>query len=137
MIFMDYRSDKLGKARTPSRMVTICEMVPCSRTGKIQRAGVFSGNGLIRFDTLFDEMKWEVFSVYITEADSYIQTTFSSDKEYLISGQDKGQIHFDKDIDLSEEDQILTLSTCTYEYDDARFVVHIRGFHKSSYSDSF
>ena len=33
---------------------------------------------------------------------------------------------FEKDIELTEEAQILTLSTCTYEYDNARLVVHAR-----------
>ncbi|NLA85550.1 MAG: sortase, partial [Clostridiales bacterium] len=37
---------------------------------------------------------------------------------------------FESSVELSEDDQILTLSTCTYEYDNARFVVHARRVRK-------
>lgn len=128
-IFMDYRSDKQGKGKN------IILYGHHMRNGsmfkdlvKYKQEEFFQENDYIRFDTLFDEIKWEVFSVYITEADfPYTQTTFASDEEYLdFLDKIKGRSIFDKDMELSKEDQILTLSTCTYEYDDARFVVHAR-----------
>ena len=34
------------------------------------------------------------------------------------------QSAFQSNVSVKPGDQVLTLSTCTYEYDDARFVVH-------------
>lgn len=57
----------------------------------------------------------------------YGQTAFDSDEEYITFLEGiKGRSMFEKDIELTEEAQILTLSTCTYEYDNARLVVHAR-----------
>ena len=128
-IYMDYRSDAQSKdnntilyghhMRNGSMFKDLV---------KYKQEEFFLQNDDIRFDTLFDEIKWEVFSVYITEADfPYTQTTFASDEDYLdFLDKIKGKSMFEKEMTLSKEDQILTLSTCTYEYDDARFVVHAR-----------
>ena len=35
----------------------------------------------------------------------------------------KGFSDFDCDVEVGPEDRIITLSTCTYEYDNARYVV--------------
>lgn len=128
-IFMDYRSDKLGKGK--NTILYGHHM----RNGsmfkdlvKYKREDFFQKNGYIRFDTLYEEIEWEVFSVYITEVDfPYGQTAFDSDEEYITFLEGiKGRSMFEKDIELTEEAQILTLSTCTYEYDNARLVVHAR-----------
>ncbi|MGN1400126.1 MAG: class B sortase [Bacillus sp. (in: firmicutes)] len=72
--------------------------------------------------------RWQVFSSYITDLSfNYLQLDFASDEDYLSFLQtirDKSQVTVD--IDLSTEDQILTLSTCTYEVEDGRRVVHAK-----------
>ena len=35
----------------------------------------------------------------------------------------KSQSIFDSDTEVTIDDRVVTLSTCTYEYDNARFVV--------------
>ncbi|MGI6536892.1 MAG: class B sortase [Caldicoprobacterales bacterium] len=99
---------------------------------KYKNKEFFQNNTLIRFDTLYDEITWEVFSVYITSASfNYIQTSFASDEEYIaFLNTIKEKSMFESSVELSEDDQILTLSTCTYEYDNARFVVHARRVRK-------
>jgi len=88
----------------------------------------FYNNNIIQFDTLYREMEWEVFSVYVTEASfNYIKTQFNTPSEYehfLTTIKNKSL--FPAEVVLTANDEILTLSTCTYEYDDARFVVHAR-----------
>lgn len=128
-IYMDYRSDPQSKGqhtilyghhmRNGSMFKDLV---------KYKDADFFQENDYIRFNTLFDEIEWEVFSVYITDTTfPYIQVAFDSDEEYVdFLERIKDKSMHEKDIKLSEEDQILTLSTCTYEYDDARFVVHAR-----------
>lgn len=70
----------------------------------------------------------EIYSAYITPADSRtFSLKFKNDKEfadYLEMTVEKSLI--DTGIAVTAEDRIITLSTCTYEYDDARFVVHAK-----------
>lgn len=128
-IFMDYRSD--AKAEGKHIILYGHHM----RNGsmfkdlvKYKNEEFFQQNDYISFNTLYDEIKWEVFSVYVSDADfNYRQTEFSSDEKYLnFLNKLKSLSMFEKAIELKAEDQLLTLSTCTYEYDDARFVVHAR-----------
>lgn len=85
-------------------------------------------NCSFRFDTLYEDYEWEIFSAYVTDTDFYyIQTSFEDDAEWLSFLQTiQGKSMFDTDVQLSADDVILTLSTCTYEFDDARFVIHAR-----------
>ena len=58
------------------------------------------------------------------------------DEEYITFLEGiKGRSMFEKDIELTEEAQILTLSTCTYEYDNARLVVHARRVRNKKKAD--
>lgn len=88
----------------------------------------FYANRFIRFDTLYRDYTWEIFSVYVTSVDfNYTQTSFKDESEwsaYLNTVQGKSM--FPTDTVLSPDDVVLTLSTCTYEFDNARFVVQAR-----------
>lgn len=89
----------------------------------------FENNRTITIQTLAQETEWEVFSAYVTATDFYyIVTDFSSDQDYLDFlqlVQKKSQIQ-PNDVNFTHEDQLLTLSTCAYDFEDARFVVHAR-----------
>lgn len=88
----------------------------------------FEENRYIQFDNLYQDRKWEVFSVYITPVSfNYIRTKFESDHDYsdfLRTIADKS-LH-SAEVDLHSGDRILTLSTCNYEFDNARLVVHAK-----------
>lgn len=61
-----------------------------------------------------EKVKYQVFSVYQTEAeDYYIQTNFKNDESYeeFLKTLEKRSLK-DFDVDLTSEDTILTLSTC-------------------------
>ena len=85
-------------------------------------------NRIIAFNSIYEDMKWEIFSAYITDvAFNYIKTNFQSEEDYgefLESLRQKSM--FQLDTAVSTEDQILTLSTCSYEFDNARFVIHAK-----------
>ena len=72
--------------------------------------------------------KWEVFSAYVTNtADNYIETEFDSDEDFeqfLERVVSKSLYH--TGCEVKGADKILTLSTCSYEFDDARMVVHAK-----------
>lgn len=80
------------------------------------------------FDQLYRDDTWEIFSAYVTTTDFYyIRTSFNSDADFLdFIGEFQERSMYETGIEITADDQILTLSTCTYEYDDARFVIHAR-----------
>jgi sortase B len=83
---------------------------------------------IIHFDTKFNNQDWEVFSAYTTDVDfDYIQTDFKSNKEYnqFLQLIQQKSVH-PSTLKLAEDDTILTLSTCSYAFNNARFVVHAR-----------
>jgi sortase B len=88
----------------------------------------FDNNRFITFTNLYEEIEWEIFSAYVTDTNFYyIETRFRSNRDFvnfLSKLQEKSM--FQQMIELTEEDQVLTLSTCSYEFDDARFVIHAR-----------
>lgn len=85
-------------------------------------------NPVIFFDSLYLTMKWEIFAVFVTNTSfNYIKTNFSEKSEFqeFIQTIEEKSI-FPTDIEITEEDRILTLSTCVYDFDDARLVVMAR-----------
>ena len=71
-------------------------------------------------------LKYKVFSAYVTDAkDNYIKTNFDDKAQYKEFLEDiKNKSQYKSDIDVNENDKIITLSTCSYEFNDARMVVH-------------
>lgn len=67
----------------------------------------------------------ELFTSYLTDADSDTYTfRFDSTEAYAAWLQRmRSQSDFQSDVSLSTSDRIVTLSTCSYEYYDARYVV--------------
>ena len=71
-------------------------------------------------------LKYKVFSAYVTDAnDNYIKTKFDNKTDYKeFLERIKSKSIYKSNIDVNEDDKIITLSTCSYEFDDARMVVH-------------
>lgn len=89
----------------------------------------YNAHPYIEFDTLYDDMLWEVFSVHIISKD-YLDIL-----DFPLADEDKYQAYlddivnramFDSDVEVTTEDQILTLITCSYEFDGARTIVHAK-----------
>lgn len=72
--------------------------------------------------------KLELISGYVTDADGEWFETFSkSDAEitqYMKDTMSKST--FKSDVVIGDNDRFVTLATCSYEYDDARYIVHAR-----------
>lgn len=88
----------------------------------------FFNNDKIVFNNLYKENIWQVFSVYVTNLDfDYLVPKFESDVQfdnYIKVVKEKSK--YKKDIEVSSDDHILTLSTCSYEFKGARTVVHAK-----------
>lgn len=128
-IFMDYRN----RNKVLNRNTIIYGHFMKNKTmfydlHKFKNKKFFLNNKTISFDTLNNEYSWEVFSVYVTKTDFYyIQPDFNDAKryeEFLKIIKEKSM--YQSDINLDKNDIVLTLSTCSYEYNDARFVVHAK-----------
>lgn len=95
---------------------------------KYKDKNFFNADRYIRFDTLYNDYTWEVFSVFVTPTSfDYLRTSFSDDDEWLEFIKTlQSKSTFKTDTVLSAEDVVLTLSTCANDSDDARFVVLAR-----------
>lgn len=83
---------------------------------------------VIEFDTLYENAKWEIFSAYYTDIrHDYLKTEFNDAEQYksFINDLKSRSLH-KSDVEISEKDVILTLSTCSAASDQARFVVHAK-----------
>ncbi|MPW24268.1 class B sortase [Alkalibaculum sp. M08DMB] len=128
-IFMDYRNEKDGEDR--NTILYGHHMKDGSMFKALmgyKEKDFFIKHPGIEFDTLKKNWKWEIFSVYITDTKfDYIRTDFATEKEYEgFLKEIKERSLYDTGVKVMKEDKILTLSTCTYEFDNARFTVHAK-----------
>jgi len=88
----------------------------------------FKKHKIINIETAKGTLKYEVFSVYVTDVNfNYLITNFNSEKEYedfLNVLKEKSKVK--SDAKVSAKDKILTLSTCSYQFKNARTVVHAK-----------
>lgn len=89
---------------------------------------------VISFDTIYEKGDWKIFSLFKTNGSpdiepvfDYTVSDFANTSDYLnFIYQLKIRSIFDYGIDINEDDQILTLSTCSYEVNDYRTVIVAR-----------
>lgn len=85
-------------------------------------------NPYIYFSTFKDDMVWQIFSVMYTDIDfNYIYANYS-DADFLAMVNDaKARSEYVYDVEVTADDKILTLSTCTVKYGTSnkkqRFVI--------------
>ncbi len=82
-------------------------------------------NQIIEFDTLYGEMNWKIFSIYVTElTNDYLIADFSSNdkfQEFINLITNRSIYEFNTPVSTS--DKILTLSTCS-DNGKKRLVIH-------------
>ena len=89
-------------------------------------------NLVITFDTMYESMQWQIYSIYtIPKTSDYLQVTFENDtaKQSYIDMTKNRSIH-DFQIEVTPEDYLLTLSTCTG--DNERLVIHAKRISQDS-----
>ena len=135
-LFFDYRNDlRFGNQ---SKNITIYghNMKDRSMFANLlnyKNLNFFKENPVVELKTLYQKESYAIFAIMITAADSkddngnlfeYYKSDFSSDEEFdtwLSEAKERSIINTNVSVDSS--DNILTLSTCCYDFDDARFVV--------------
>jgi len=132
-IFMDYRNDPLAIDNSTDNNIVLYghRMKNSQMFGTLKKFSnkeYFNSKYPIALILNDKEYYFEVFSSYITSSDdNYIQTKFDNKEEFnkfieKVSNKSHSKVDTNKDL----IDNILTLSTCSYEYEDARLVVHAR-----------
>ena len=94
----------------------------------------YQKHAVITFNTPEGDAKWKVISVFKTstlfsqgEFFNYMQGSFNSDAEFMNFVYNvRIRSLFNTPVTVNEDDQILTLSTCSYEYKGFRTVVVAR-----------
>lgn len=88
-------------------------------------------NQIITFNTLADNMEWQIFSIYVIDVTSdYLYVDFRNQEEFLkFANKLKNRSIQNFDVLLEENDKILTLSTCTNN-SKQRIVVHAKLINK-------
>lgn len=91
---------------------------------------------VVQFDTIYGTYKWKIIAAFITNADKeddndyvfpYNFTKLESDADFMKYIELlKERSLYDTGVDVIPSDKILTLSTCAYDFDSARFVVVAR-----------
>ena len=105
---------------------------------KYRKLTFYKSNPVLTFSTAYsqEDMHWKIFSVMITNSKpaqdngfvfDYRRTNFANDADFLQFIADcKERSMFILPVDVQPDDHILTLSTCSYEFSDARLVIMAR-----------
>ena len=138
-IFID-KDAKIGK-ETNSQNVVIYghHMKDGTMFGPLKKytdISFYKKHPIIDFTTLYREGQYKVFAVFITntieshdngEVFNYRRDNFGSDEDFLgFIDEVKKRSIINTGVDVSGDDEIITLSTCTYEFEEARLVVMAR-----------
>jgi sortase B len=88
----------------------------------------YADHAFIEYDSLQQTMRWQIFSVYLTEPNSdLLQVSFINDVEYAqYLDMIKSRSKYETDVKVTKDDKILTLVTCSYEFKNARLVIHAK-----------
>ena len=96
-----------------------------SLDGYRKTAGYYEEHPVMYLNTPTQNYRVDVFAGYLTDADSSTYTiVFPDEGSFLTYCRDmKAQSDFASDVVIEPGDRIITLSTCAYDWYDARYVV--------------
>jgi len=128
-IFMDYRNERMTE--DPHIVIYGHHMKDGSMFSQLYNykdEQYFHEHSLITLDTLEQPTTWQIVSAYVySPQHQFFQLQYGSEQEhndYL--QQIMAASLYDTGLEITAEDQLLTLVTCTYEISDARFIVHAK-----------
>ena len=100
---------------------------------KFRDLSFYKKNSIIKLKTLYDQNDYVIFATFVANAKAaddngylynYTLSQFES-SEHFLSWIDEAleRSLITTNIEIDENDEILTLSTCCYDFDDARYVI--------------
>ena len=103
---------------------------------KYRLNGFFKRHPIIQFDTIYREGNYKIFAAMIVNAlpaqdggyaYNYSRTSFSSDLDFeMWIDEARKRSMYNTGVEVNAEDEILTLSTCVYDFYEARLVIMAR-----------
>jgi sortase, SrtB family len=135
--FLDYRNDVKPGSGTRNLIIYGHHRrngTMFAQLKKYNDVDFYKENPVIRFDTIYERSEWIIFSNFRATTTwatgtpfNYIQTEFKDDAEFLkFVGELKKRSLIDTPVEVRGDDQILLLSTCSYEKSNWRMVIAAR-----------
>ncbi|MBQ8783849.1 MAG: class B sortase [Clostridia bacterium] len=136
-LFVDYRNDLVNLNQ--NTIIFGHNMRDGTQFGMLsmyKKLSTYKACPVITFNTIYKDYKWKVFAAFLINTQpehdggyvfNYLRTDFATDREfYDFYDEVMERSYFITDTDVTPEDKILTLSTCSLLLDDSRFVVMAR-----------
>lgn len=125
-IFVDYTC--AADFSTPNTIIYGHHMNDGSMFASIRdywKEGYYEAHPVLYLNTPAQNYKIELFTGYVTDANSDVYTIDFPNDEYHQWYLEwiRSMSNFENDVQVGLEDKIVTLSTCSYEFDDARYVI--------------
>lgn len=102
---------------------------------KFKELDYYKARPIFTFDTIFQTGQWKIFSIFITNGGSEKEELFNYTRpdfkdsgdflNYVYQLRIRSMFNIDA-VDINENDQLLTLSTCSYEVKNYRTVIVAR-----------
>ncbi|MCR4594452.1 MAG: class B sortase [Clostridiales bacterium] len=107
-----------------------------SNLDKYKKLDGYKESPIIQFDTLYDTYYFKIIGAFVTNSKAsddndyifnYTVTNFASDEKFMsFVDEIRAKSFFTTGVQVQADDKLLTLSTCSYEFSDARLVVVAR-----------
>ncbi|WLF68874.1 class B sortase [Clostridium septicum] len=125
-IFLDYRNNFINDLNTIVYGHHMRNETMFNNLVKFKDSNFFNENNNIKIIYDGKEIEYKVFSVYvIDDKNNYLITNFNNNNEYNNYIKEiRDRSLYKNDVEVTDKDKIITLSTCSFEFEGARTVVH-------------
>lgn len=125
-IFLDYRNNFINDLNTIVYGHHMRNETMFNNLVKFKDSNFFNENNNIKIIYDGKEIEYKVFSVYvIDDENNYLITNFNNSNEYNNYIKEiRDRSLYKNDVEVTDKDKIITLSTCSFEFEGARTVVH-------------
>lgn len=105
------------------------------RLSRFRDAGFFRQNPTFTFTTLYEELSYVIFAVFVTNANpaqdngnffEYRETNLEPEQFYALIEDIRARSMINSGVDVEHGDMLLSLTTCEGDFRDARLVVFAR-----------
>lgn len=105
---------------------------------KYNKVGTYLSAPVIEFDTIYGPTTWLIFAAYTCEYDFNYYHTYFSDRDFAdLLEEIQLRSGFHTGVEVLPTDTLLTLSTCNYDFQEARFTVQARLLRDGETLDGF
>ncbi|MBU3136895.1 class B sortase [Clostridium gasigenes] len=125
-IFMDYRNNIKDDSNIIIYGHNMKNKTMFNNLTKFKNQDFFEKNKIITLKSNNEIKRYEIFSVYVTDAkEEYLEYNFANKESYLtyLNKLEVKSLYLNK-LDIGEKDKIITLTTCSFEFNDARIMVN-------------